>query len=207
MPDLDKALAEINALRGQVARATAFRGLGMATVATTGGLAVAGAVTQALWLPDPTQRIAAWLLLWLGVATVSTILVGVEMVTRTARVHSALAQDMIIVAIEQFLPAAAAGALVTAIIWQSAEQALWMLPGLWQIFFSLGLFASRRSLPPAVVLPALWYLFTGVGCLAHGASDPSFAPWLMGVPFGIGQGLIAAILHHHESVTNAEIED
>ena len=50
MQDLDKALADIVAIRSQIARDTAFRGLGAATVAGTGGLALACAAGQALWL-------------------------------------------------------------------------------------------------------------------------------------------------------------
>jgi hypothetical protein len=40
MRDLDKALADIFAIRSQIAAGTAFRGYGAATVAATGGLAL-----------------------------------------------------------------------------------------------------------------------------------------------------------------------
>ena len=40
MRDLDKALADIFAIRSQIAAGTAFRGYGPATVAATGGLAL-----------------------------------------------------------------------------------------------------------------------------------------------------------------------
>lgn len=55
MQDLDKALADIVAIRSQIARDTAFRGLGAATVAGTGFLALACAAGQALWLGDPRR--------------------------------------------------------------------------------------------------------------------------------------------------------
>ncbi len=41
MSDLDKALADIFAIRSQIAAGTAFRGYGPAAVAVTGGLALA----------------------------------------------------------------------------------------------------------------------------------------------------------------------
>ena len=44
MADLYKALAQIHAIRGQVARGTEFRGYGPETVAATGLLAGAAAV-------------------------------------------------------------------------------------------------------------------------------------------------------------------
>ena len=130
----------------------------------------------------------------LGAAAVSAMLIGSEMIVRVSWAHSGLAQEMLIAAVEQFLPAAAAAILVTAILWLKAPDALWSLPGLWQIFFSLGIFASRRTLPPAIVLAAVWYLMTGLGCLAFGMADQVFAPWLMGVPFGVGQLLVAGVL-------------
>ena len=46
MRDLDKALADIFAIRSQIAAGTAFRGYGPATVAATGVLALATAVLQ-----------------------------------------------------------------------------------------------------------------------------------------------------------------
>jgi len=52
MEELDRALADITAIRSQLARGTEFRGYGPMTVAATGILAVAAAGIQALWLPD-----------------------------------------------------------------------------------------------------------------------------------------------------------
>ena len=54
MRDLDKALADIFAIRSQIAAGTAFRGYGPAAVAATGGLALATALLQFWWLDDPT---------------------------------------------------------------------------------------------------------------------------------------------------------
>ena len=56
MSNLDRALAEISAIRGQMARASEFRGYGPATFAITGLLALAAAIGQSLWLKDPAAR-------------------------------------------------------------------------------------------------------------------------------------------------------
>jgi len=204
MSDLEKALAEITMIRSQIARGTEFRGLGTATLAATGAIALLAAGAQALWLEEPTRHAAAYLTLWLGVAAASVMLIGVETMTRTARVHSGLAQEMILAAVEQFLPAAAAGALLTAVLFQVSPEVLWTLPGLWQIIFSLGIFASRRSLPPAIVLAGVWYLATGLGCLAFAGGAQALSPWAMGLPFGIGQLLIAVIVHRHGGEADGE---
>jgi len=192
--NLDRALAEISAIRGQMARASEFRGYGPATFAATGLLAVAAAVGQAVWLKDPAAHVPAYLGLWIGVATVSAALIGFEMVTRSRRMHSDLAGEMIRAAVEQFLPAAAAGVLITAVLCRFAPQSLGLLPGLWQIVFGLGVFASCRFLPRAMVLVGVWYLAAGLAALVFCGDARAFSPWIMGAGFGIGQGLVALVL-------------
>jgi hypothetical protein len=192
--NLDRALAEISAIRGQMARASEFRGYGPATFAVTGLLAGLAAVGQAIWLKDPAAHVPAYLGLWIGTAAVSAAIIGFEMVTRSRRMHSELAGEMIRAAVEQFLPAAAAGALITATLCRFAPQSLPLLPGLWQITFGLGVFASCRFLPRAMALVGVWYLAAGLVTLAHSGGGQSFSPWGMGLAFGIGQGLVAVVL-------------
>ena len=194
MTNLDRALAEISAIRGQMARASQFRGYGPATFAATGLLAVATAAGQALWLKDPATHVSTYLDLWIGVAAVSVALIGFEMVTRSRRMHSDLAGEMIRAAVEQFLPAGVAGVLITAMLFRFAPQSLGLLPGLWQIVFGLGVFASCRFLPRAMVLVGVWYLAGGLIALAYSADARAFSPWIMGAGFGIGQGLVALVL-------------
>ena len=68
-----------------------------------------------------------------------------------------------------------------------------MLPGLWQIIFSLGVFSSCRFLPRAVAAAGAWYLLTGLTCIAL-ADNRALSPWAMGIPFGAGQLQVAGIL-------------
>ena len=195
--DLDQALAEISAIRSQIARSVVFRGYGPATVATTGLLALVAAGVQAALLRDPTGNLPGYLALWAGAAVLSAGLVGVEMVTRARRVHSGLAQEMLATAVEQFVPAAAAGGLLTLVLLAFAPEATWMLPGLWQVIFSLGVFASCRFLPPPIFWVGAWYLTAGLGSLALARGTRALSPAAMGVGFGVGQLLTAAILYLH----------
>ena len=196
MRDLERALAEIGEIRSQVARGTRFQGYGPATFAATGLLAALAAVGQARWLPPASTAAdpGAYLLLWCAVAVVSVALIGVEMVARSRRIHTGLADEMIRSAVEQFLPAGLAGALLTAVLWRYAPQSLWMLPGLWQIVFGLGVFSSCRFLPRPMLSVGAWYLASGLFCLAFASGGQALAPWAMGVSFGVGQLLVAAVL-------------
>ena len=194
MSDYDRALAQISALRSQMARATEFRGYGPATFTVTGALAVLAGLAQSRWLPAAASHTTQWLALWIVVAAISATIIGVEMVGRSRRLHSHLADDMIRAAVEQFLPCAVAGGALTVVLSMFTPQSLWMLPGLWQILFGLGVFASCRFLPRAMAMVGFWYLGAGLLCLAFGGGAQAFAPWAMGAPFGVGQVLVAAVL-------------
>jgi hypothetical protein len=204
MRDLDKALADITAIRSQMARGAEFRGYGPMTVAATGVLAILAAVLQGLWLPEPTADISAYLALWVATAGISVMLIGTEMVARTRRIHSGLADEMIHAATEQFIPAGVAGALLTVVLYRFAPQNVWMLPGLWQVVFSLGLFAACRSLPRAMFAAAVWYLVAGLGSLAFASDSHALSPYAMAVPYGFGQILIAIVLHRAAGEADAE---
>jgi hypothetical protein len=69
----------------------------------------------------------------------------------------------------------------------------WILPGLWQIIFSIGVFSSCRFLPRLMLLAGAWYLAIGLSVLSL-ADNRALAPWTMGLAFGAGQLLVAAIL-------------
>src|SRR5262249_34208647 len=96
---------------------------------------------------------------------------------------------------EQFCPCLAAGALLTIVLVRAAPESVWMLPGLWQIIYSLGIFASCRLLPRATFWVAAFYLVTGLTLLAVAPGDASLSPWAMALPFGAGQLLAAAVLY------------
>ena len=203
MSDLNKALGDINSIRRQMARSTEFRGYGPATLCATGLIAVLAAASQALLVSDAAHHFAAYLAIWASTAVFSAALIGTQMHTRTRRIHSDMADEMIRMAAEQFLPSAVAGALLTVVLTAFVPSALWMLPGLWQITFSLGVFSSCRFLPRPMLLAGAWYLATGLSCIALGDAR-AFSPWAMGIPYGAGQLLVAAILQLNREETEDE---
>jgi hypothetical protein len=193
MSDLHKALGDITSIRRQMAHTTEFRGYGPATLAATGGIAILAASAQAMWLPDPAANIRAYLALWIATAIISAALTGVQMYTRTRGIHSSLSNEMIRMAVEQFLPAAGTGLLISVILTRFVPSAFWMVPGLWQVIFSLGIFSSCRFLPRMMIVAGAWYLLSGLTCIALG-DNRALAPWTMGFSYGAGQLLVAAIL-------------
>jgi hypothetical protein len=204
MRDLDKALADIIAIRSQLAAGTAFAGYGPAAVFATAGVALITAILQYFLLDDPTHKPLAFFLGWASAALSSSAMILIEMVARSRRHHSGLADAMIHQAVEQFLPSAVAGGLLAAMLWKFAPETLWLLPGLWQVLVSLGVFASVRSLPRTVALAGAWYFVAGFAVLLFASQSHALSPWTMGLPFVIGQSLMATILYFASGESDAE---
>lgn len=194
MRDFERALADLYDIRSQMAASTVFRGLGPLALGTTSLLAVLTALTQHGLIDDPLAQPGAFFSGWIAVAVVSVGLIGDEMIVRARRHHAGLADAMIYRAVHQFLPAGAAGAALALIVGRFAPDDLWILPGLWQILVSLGLFAAAPSLPRGTFLAAAWYFLAGCTVLMVEGSDPQLSPWSMGLPFAVGQGVLAIVI-------------
>jgi len=193
MRDLDRALLDINFVREHIARTTQFKGYGPLTLAATGFFALGVAALEAQ-LPARYQgRALQFIAVWSATAAVAVILIGIEAIVRSRKLHVGMAVEMLQAAIEQFLPAVTAGVLIAFALARWSPSSLRMLPGLWQIVFSLAVFSTARILPKVVFIVGIWYLGCGLACLAMGQSDP-LSPWSMGIPFGVGQLLVACIL-------------
>jgi hypothetical protein len=195
MTELRQALDDINTIRSQVARGTQFRGYGPLSIASSGALALAVAAAQARWAQSPEHDLRLFLLVWISTAAVAVLLSALETVFRVRRVHSGLALQMIQAAAEQFLPCIVVGLLLTVVLMRVAPQDFWMLPGLWAVLFSLGVFASCRFLPRQMFAVGAWYLAAGLVSLLIAGSHHALLPWAMGISFGVGQLLVAAVLH------------
>ncbi|MDH3590914.1 MAG: hypothetical protein OER88_03495 [Planctomycetota bacterium] len=193
--ELRDALSQISEIRRRMADTQLYRGYRAFPTACSGVLALAAAVAQAVWLPDPASNVMTFTWLWVGVAAISFLMAGSEMLLHCRRVPSPWRTQATWLALEQFLPAVLAGALVTGVLAVYTPEVLYLLPGLWQVFFGLGLLASRRLLPAPFLVLAAAYVASGLFCLAWARHEHAFSPLAMGLPFGVGQLLAAWILY------------
>jgi hypothetical protein len=194
MRELNRALADILEIRAQIAAGTAFKGYGPTTVALTGIIGFAAATTQSLWPNLFAYSAQAFVIFWLVTGGVCTAAICLEMQGRSRRLHSHLADTLINQALEQLFPAATASLFLPLFMIRFAAHSLWMMPGLWQLFVSLGVFASIRNLPRKMALGGVWYFLSGFICLILASNSHTLSPWLMGIPFLGGQLLMAAAL-------------
>jgi len=196
MTELRQALNEINAIRAQVARGSEFRGYGPLSIAASGVLALLVAALETHWLPDSGHDVGVFLSIWILTAAIAVTLTTVETVARARREHCGFAVQMIHAALEQFLPSIIVGIALTVVVTRVARDDAWMLPGLWQLVFGLGVFASCRFLPRQMFAVGVWYLSAGLACLLVASGSRTLLPWAMGIAFGVGQLLVAAVLYY-----------
>ena len=193
--DHRKALADIDDIRSQMAASTTFHGFGPAALTVTGCIALITAAAQDFAVDASWTEPAPYLATWICVAFLSAMLVGCEMVIRTRRRHSGLADAMIYNAIQQFLPSGAAGAAIAAVVLQFSSETSWILPGLWAILVGIGIFPAARTLPHGTIFAGAWYFLSGCVVLMMAAPDHLVSPWFMGIPFAVGQFLLAWVIH------------
>jgi hypothetical protein len=58
----------------------------------------------------------------------------------------------------------------------------------------VGLFVSLRFLPRSISIAGAWYILAGATVLIVSTQTRSLSPWLMGIPFGLGQLMMAGLL-------------
>lgn len=196
--ELHEAIRQISAIRQQMARTEQFRGYRAAPAACSGLLAFAAGAYQSLALPNPQTALDPYLILWLSIAVVGFVLSMIDIVIRYTRSTGQLNRETTRLALGQFLPSLATGGLVTIALANASPESAWLLPGLWSLFFSLGLFASRTWLPRPITAVAAYYLLGGLFIIAQGNPDLTFSPWTMPLLFGVGQLASALILFRDE---------
>src|SRR5437899_673614 len=133
--DLHDALTQISEIRRQVARTEVFRGYRAVPVAFSGMLAIMVAVYQAVAIPEPAQNVGAYLVTWIGAALLSIAVMGIALFLYWWQYPTPMTRTTTRLAVSQFAPAVVAGGILAYVLWHSAPDTLWMLPGLWAILF------------------------------------------------------------------------
>lgn len=192
---LNDALSQIAEIRAQVERAQVYRGYRSIPVGLSGLLAVAAALAQSWLVPSPLIRPGLYVSLWVSAALLSVAAAGGEIITRYRRTVSETERARTRQAVGQFAPCLLAGGLLTVAILLAAPETVRLLPGIWCVLFSLGIFASLRVLPRSIGLVAVFYLLCGLANVIFAQGPHALAPWAMAVPFGAGQAWAAGILY------------
>jgi hypothetical protein len=193
--ELRDALTQISEIRSQVALSQVFRGYRSFSAVVTGIIAVVAAAVQQRWVRNPEAHPGAYLLIWVGAAAVSLLLIAVEMFWRCRRMKSEMQTRLTLLAVESFMPSLIAGGLFTGVVYTMVPGIFQFLPSFWMLFFSMGAFAMSRILPRATFWCGAYYLAAGIIVLALARSHHTLDPWIMGAVFAVGQFITASILY------------
>ncbi len=131
----------------------------------------------------------------IGAAVISAVAAGAEMMIRVRNSASPWTREITWLAVEQFIPCLVAGACSPSCWSGSPPNRVWMLTRTVADPLQPG---SVRLVPPLAsrhVRGGGLYLATGLACLALARGEYALSPWAMGLPFGIGQLLAAAVLY------------
>jgi hypothetical protein len=194
-PQLEEALDRIKEIRGHLATTETFRGYRAASAAATSLVAVATALVQLSVVGDPAAHPLRYVILWSSAAVLCGIITGAQVLYGYLRCRSRLQRAATRIAVGQLVPGIVAGAMLSWALGIRRPEAAVLLPGLWAVVFSLGIFASRRSLPRATGWVGLYYLLCGWLIFEFLPGPAALASWVMGVTFGLGQMATAIVLY------------
>ena len=193
MTEYSRALEQIAEIHEHLAKTEVFRGWRSLPVASSALVGIAAAA----WQSTTARPLDAWsfTIYWLAVGIVALLVGCSEIVwhyaTRAAPGERRRSRQVV----GQFLPALVAGALVTPAVIQLSPSLVTLLPGLWALFFGVGVFAARPFVPRASGWVALYYLAAGLFLLWRAPGVTALSPWAVGGTFGIGQLFAAAVLY------------
>jgi len=191
--EVSDALEQIEAIHGHLAKSEVYRGWRPLPVAASGAIGAAAGAYQSMWARplDPV----AFTRFWLGVAVLALLVGCAEIAWHYARHSSTSERRRSRLVVGQFVPALGAGACLTVAIAPFAPSFAMLLPGVWALLFGVGIFAARPYLPSASAFVAAFYWVAGLTLLWTCRSVTELSPWMVGVPFSIGQLLAAGVLY------------
>lgn len=191
---IDQALEDLAEIRSSLNRAETFRGYRSASILATACMAWLGCLLQFRWVNPESPSLSDFLGVWIRIAVFCAVLSFGEVVVRYWR-SGPMFRHMTRSAVGPMIPALLTGFALTVVIAGYAQEVGWILPGLWAIVFGLGVAASARFLPKLVMLVACYFVVCGLISIVLSTRGWAYSPWLMGVSFGGGQMLTAAVLY------------
>ena len=191
--DVSRALEQLNEIHHQLGRSEIYRGYRSKTLALTGGVGMAASAFLALAWKDAALVERAGF--WVAVAALNLAIASWEILGDYGELKTEHQRRITKQTVGQFLPTLCSGFLLT-IVFVAKEANLQLLPGVWAVMFSLGIFASRPYLPRGVGWVGAYFLATGALLLGVCENALSQA-WYMGVVFGGGQLLLAYVMYQN----------
>jgi len=191
---LEHALLEIAEIRERMTSTQVFRGYRAEIAAASGAGAILAASLQDSFVSNPIGNLLGFVQFWSAVAALAILATAIDFGVRWLRDGSGRERVRILNAVRALAPCVVTGALMTAVIVRFAPELGWTLPALWSLLFAQGVFASTPLLPRLAWWIGGYYVATGLVVLGLSRDEQALAGWTMGLTFGIGQIVAAAVL-------------
>ncbi|MFO0944279.1 MAG: hypothetical protein U0930_26520 [Pirellulales bacterium] len=160
-----------------------------------GIVGIAAACLQPWWIDQPIRRPWAYLNYWTLIAacvgSVSALEIGYRYVWRSTPMRRRQTREALL----DFAPCVVAAAIISYFLVAAQPQYSQLLPALWMLCFSLGLFGLRRKLPIASAYVAVYFFVAAVVSVRLVDTTYALSGWVMGLSFGVGQILLATVLY------------
>lgn len=209
MTDVSRALEQIAEIHEHLAKGEVYRGWRSVPVASSGAIGLGAAAWQsaAMRPVEPWSFTAYWLAVGAVALLVGCSEIAWHYVRRATDTERRRARQVL----AQFLPALVAGAIATGALLRLSPALAVLFPGLWALFFGVGIFAARPYVARAAGWVALYYWSAGLFLLWSSQGVDTLSPWAVGGTFGVGQLLSAVVLYWNLErpdgrVTHAEDE-
>jgi hypothetical protein len=193
--NVHEALGALAEIHQQLAKSEVYRGYHPTATAASGMCGLVACAVQP-WVV-PSGDALGFIRYWLPTAVMCAVVSGSVTLFRYLSIDSELDRRRTRQVVGQFLPSLVAGAML-GLVWYRLEASVELLPGLWAICFSLGIFSSRPYLPRAAGWVGLFYLAAGCAWLWWPPVDLAEAGRAIGVTFGAGQASAAWVLWRNQ---------
>jgi len=193
MTELDRAIHQISEIHRHLARSEVYRGFRSIPIALSGVVGLLGGLFQERTIG--TSPGWDFVFYWSGVAGIALVVSLSGIAVNYWKTDDASNRRRTQRVVGQFIPGLSAGLLLTITLYSRETTWVPILPGVWTIFFSLGIFSARPYLPGAMGWLALGFLVAGCVLLLLAPDGRSLSPWGMGLVFGVGQIASALILY------------
>jgi hypothetical protein len=200
MRDVSRALEDLAEIHASIAAREVYRGWRSIPVAASGliglvcGLTLPGTLPAGLGGATPAWQFVG---VWLAIAMVALGTGCAEIAWRYARTASTFERRRTNVVMRQFLPSLVAGVVIAVALVRTDPASVVLVPGVWALAFALGVFSARPCLPAVSVVVAAYYGAAGLLLLSRATAWAGDVPppWSVGVIFGVGQLLAAAVIY------------
>lgn len=191
--NINNAMDQVDEIHKHLSRSEVFRGYRAMTAVTIAIVAILTALYQT-YIKKPENNID-FIFQWIIIAAAMALLTAGSIAVEYIIKGSNFEKKQTIRVFSQFAPSLIIGFGITMLFIHYRIKALEVLPAIWAILFSMGIFAMRPFLPRFIGYVGLFYLLSGCMLIRMVPMHTSLTPMAMGFTFGVGHLFAALILY------------